>query len=107
IKVPELQLLWDVETRWDSVYFMINHLREMHPAVDFFLSSSDQPDVVKCKINTMEWFVLKDFEEILGVPHVVQQTMSSESLPKLGSTIPNFELFMTAWERLAKKTPRL
>lgn len=43
----------------------------------------------------------------LQVPHRVQQWMSSESMPRLGSAVPCFELFMTAWESLAIKFPRL
>ena len=31
IKVPEYQLLRDVKTRWDSVYYMINRLRILRP----------------------------------------------------------------------------
>jgi hypothetical protein len=31
IQVKPLQLLRDVSTRWDSVYYMINRLREMRP----------------------------------------------------------------------------
>jgi hypothetical protein len=30
-KVPELQLLRDVKTRWDSVYLMLRRLRELRP----------------------------------------------------------------------------
>ena len=35
IQVKPLQLLRDVSTRWDSVYYMINRLREMQP-VSYF-----------------------------------------------------------------------
>jgi hypothetical protein len=31
--------------------------------------------------------------------------MSGESLPSVCYAVPCFELFMTAWEKLAKKTP--
>ena len=31
VLLKELQLLQDVRTRWDSVYFMLNRLREMRP----------------------------------------------------------------------------
>jgi hypothetical protein len=30
-QVPELELLRDVRTRWDSTYMMINHLCALHP----------------------------------------------------------------------------
>jgi hypothetical protein len=33
--------------------------------------------------------------------------MSSEATPILAGAIPSFELFMTAWERLAEMHPRL
>ncbi|KAG1792587.1 uncharacterized protein HD556DRAFT_1444272 [Suillus plorans] len=54
-----------------------------------------------------EWQVLEDFEKILDVPYRVQQQMSSESMPRLGSAVPCFELFTTAWESLAIRVPRL
>jgi hypothetical protein len=37
IVVPELQLLRDVKTRWDSIFFMISRLRIMRPVSDFNL----------------------------------------------------------------------
>jgi hypothetical protein len=37
IVVPELQLLRDVKTRWDSIYFMIRRLRLLRPVCDIYL----------------------------------------------------------------------
>ena len=31
VEVPDVALLWDIDTRWDSVYLMICHLRVLHP----------------------------------------------------------------------------
>ena len=36
VKVPPRQLLHDVKTRWDSVYFMIRRLREMQLVSQYF-----------------------------------------------------------------------
>ena len=36
IKIKLLQLLWDVHTRWDSIYLMLNRLRKMHPVSLYF-----------------------------------------------------------------------
>lgn len=38
VKVPELELLKDVKTRWDSVYMMLERLRQLRP-VHFFRKS--------------------------------------------------------------------
>ncbi|KAG2130808.1 uncharacterized protein EDB93DRAFT_1094642 [Suillus bovinus] len=105
VTVPEVELLCDVCMRWDSTYFMINRLRAMRPAIDFFLSMPNQQDISGHKMTNSEWQVLKDLEKILDVPHRVQQRMSSKSMPQLGSAVPCFELFMTAWESLATKFP--
>src|SRR5882757_3151099 len=36
VQVQHLQLLRDVKTRWDSVYYMIRRLRLMRPVCDFY-----------------------------------------------------------------------
>ena len=36
IIVPDLQLLRDVKTRWDSIFFMISRLRVMRPVCGYF-----------------------------------------------------------------------
>lgn len=59
------------------------------------------------RLSDVEWAVLQDFEAILNVPHQVQQTMSKEANPVLSGSIPAFEMFMTTWERLGEKHPRL
>jgi hypothetical protein len=41
------------------------------------------------------------------VPHMVQQIMSSESMPVLSGAVPSFEIFMTRWEKLRTAYPRL
>ncbi|KAF8833496.1 hypothetical protein BDN67DRAFT_916852, partial [Paxillus ammoniavirescens] len=64
-------------------------------------------DPITMDHDIMWWLVLEDFEHILQVPHKVQQCMSSESLPRLGSAVPCFELFMSAWEMLGATHPHV
>ncbi|KAG6372907.1 hypothetical protein JVT61DRAFT_6914 [Boletus reticuloceps] len=58
-------------------------------------------------MDDASWGVIYDGKEILEIPHHIQQTMSHESLPRLGKSVPTFEFFMKAWEILQTKTPRL
>jgi hypothetical protein len=107
ITVPLLQLLRDVKTRWDSIYYMINRLRILRSAIDSFLSSPVNKDLQTLRLTDVEWNTLQDIEAILAVPHAAQQTMSKEATPVLSGSIPAFEMFMSSWEQLADKIPRL
>jgi hypothetical protein len=40
VKVPELTLLRDVDTRWDSVYYMITRARTLRPVRSWFSDTS-------------------------------------------------------------------
>ncbi|KAI6029104.1 hypothetical protein PISMIDRAFT_122615 [Pisolithus microcarpus 441] len=120
MQVPELELLWDVKTCWDSSCIMINHLHALHPALDYFLALPNQKELEGYALSPSQWLVLEDFKCILQVspavisqsnvanrraqqvPLRVQQRMSSESLPHLGSAVPCFELLMSAWETLGE-----
>ena len=41
------------------------------------------------------------------VPHQVQHKLAGDKLPVLAYAMPAFELFMSNWEKLATKQPRL
>ncbi|KIK14997.1 hypothetical protein PISMIDRAFT_72855, partial [Pisolithus microcarpus 441] len=58
-------------------------------------------------IRAIQWSVLQDYENILKVPHKVQQRMSAEARPTLSCAVPSFELFMTAWEKMQQENRRL
>ncbi|KAJ8579537.1 hypothetical protein M405DRAFT_712174, partial [Rhizopogon salebrosus TDB-379] len=97
VQLEQLQLLRDVRTRWDSVYYMLRRLRELRPVVDIFLGHPPNEELAMHKLTSMEW----------SVPHKVQQMMSGESTPILSGVIPLFELFMSSWEKLARDHLRL
>ncbi|KAI6123270.1 hypothetical protein EDD16DRAFT_1421010, partial [Pisolithus croceorrhizus] len=107
VQVPELELLWDVRTHWDSSCIMINPLHTLWLALDYFLALPNQKELEGYALSPSQWLVLEDFEHILQVPLRVQQRMSSESLPRLGSTVPCFELLMSAWETLGETNAHL
>ncbi|KIL55152.1 hypothetical protein M378DRAFT_91340 [Amanita muscaria Koide BX008] len=91
ITLKPLQLLRDVRTRWDS-------------AVEHFLMNPLNKDIAHLRMTDEEWNQLEDFG---AIPHVVQHGLCAEKLPTLASSLPNFEMFMTAWETLGAKHPPL
>ncbi|KAN0120540.1 Ribonuclease H-like domain containing protein [Russula decolorans] len=102
IELPDLELLRDVKTRWDSVYCMIERLLVLRPAIDFF--SMKVHGLTEYKLTDLDWELL---DALYAVPHMVQQIMSAESMPVLSGAVPSFEIFMTRWEKLRSKFPEL
>ncbi|KIM73907.1 hypothetical protein PILCRDRAFT_80649, partial [Piloderma croceum F 1598] len=107
VELPLVQLLRDIITRWDTVYYMVRRLHEMHPAIEHFLAMPVNRDLAKHRMTDMEWSVLLDVQVVLEIPHAVQQTMLSDTNLVLTGSISAFEIFMTSWERLAERHPRL
>jgi hypothetical protein len=52
VNVPQLQLLKDVKTRWDSVYLMLNRLLALRP-VSYFTYRPDNTD--HCFMQAIDW----------------------------------------------------
>ena len=67
VQLPEAQLLRDVKTRWDSIYYMLNRLLALRLAIDCFLSLPAQRDIAKFKMTDSEWLVLEEYARILDV----------------------------------------
>lgn len=67
VQLPEAQLLRDVKTRWDSIFYMLNRLLALPLAIECFLSLPAQKDLAKFKMIDAEWFVLQDYAKILEV----------------------------------------
>lgn len=84
ISLPVLELLRDVRTRWDSVYYMMRRLRELRPvchlytlrflylthtfqAIDYHLASPLNKDLANFRLSEKEWGVLQDFEAVMEV----------------------------------------
>ena len=67
VQLPEAQLLRDVKTRWDSIFYMLNHLLALHLAIECFLSLPAQKDLANFKMINMEWFILLEYAKILEV----------------------------------------
>ncbi|KAF9222874.1 hypothetical protein BS17DRAFT_652152, partial [Gyrodon lividus] len=93
IRLPEVQLLHNVKTRWDSTYYMINHLRALQQVVSYFLDAPHNTDISDHKMLPLGWEVLQDMEVVLEIPSHAQQSMCGESVPLLGGAFPSHEMF--------------
>ena len=88
MRISPLQLLWDVPSRWDSVYYMICCFWYLHlvsgrvnltfcmtyvyqQAVDNLLVQLHLPELAKYRLAKKEWEVLQDFEVILSIIIVI------------------------------------
>ncbi|KAI6016724.1 hypothetical protein EDC04DRAFT_2608359 [Pisolithus marmoratus] len=65
MQINVLQLVHDITTCWDSVYYMICHLCYLHQPIDTFFECPNNKDLKKYKLSEMQWKVLQDFELIL------------------------------------------
>ncbi|KIK72845.1 hypothetical protein PAXRUDRAFT_29288, partial [Paxillus rubicundulus Ve08.2h10] len=106
-KIDVLQLIQDVKTRWDSVYYMICRLRRLQQPIDAFLECLNNKNLKKYKLSQMEWTVPQDFQAILEVPHSAIQALSSESLPTVCNYLHTFEKFYVDWKRMGENPDNL
>jgi hypothetical protein len=92
VVLPVNELLRDVRTRWDSVYFMIRRFEELHQArlcflfksslltqfklkaINAFLSLDENSDLKKYRVTPQELKVLKDCMIILSVRFILNLT---------------------------------
>ncbi|KAI5996803.1 hypothetical protein EDC04DRAFT_2511595, partial [Pisolithus marmoratus] len=102
VRIDVLQLLHDVKTRWDSIYYMIHHLCYLCQLIDSFLDRPNNKDMKKYRLSPMQWNVLWDFELILEILHQAICALSSECLPTLCKYLIPFEKFYDTWIRLGQ-----
>ncbi|KAF7974202.1 hypothetical protein HWV62_13164 [Athelia sp. TMB] len=86
IKLDQLQLLRDVDTRWSSIYLMIDRVLNMMPAINIFLNKTKHHTFAGCGLLPMDKEVLQDICEFIEVPHAVQEVLSGEGTLTLQSS---------------------
>ncbi|KAF8833832.1 hypothetical protein BDN67DRAFT_858484, partial [Paxillus ammoniavirescens] len=101
IRLPKVQLLHDVKTHWDSIYYMINCLHALRQVVSYFLDAPHNTDIGDHKMLPLGWEVLQDMEVVLEVPSHAQRSMCGESIPLLSRAFPSYEMFLAQWTSLS------
>ncbi|KIK92381.1 hypothetical protein PAXRUDRAFT_90218, partial [Paxillus rubicundulus Ve08.2h10] len=73
IQLPLIELLHNVKTCWDLIYFMINpNLVTSQNALNCFFLSATHKDIADFKLNSLDWQVIQDMEVVLEVSESYQ-----------------------------------
>jgi hypothetical protein len=118
-----LQLLRDVDTRWSSIYLMIDRYIYLHPVSIQFkflvpvlrLTNSTQAvnswilqaGLQKYLLNKDEITILKEIKEFLHHFHEFQELLSVELTPAIYQVFPTFYVLISNLEKAQKRQPVL
>ncbi|KAH9930790.1 hypothetical protein B0H21DRAFT_677483, partial [Amylocystis lapponica] len=91
IELPELELLRDVDTRWSSIFLMVDRVLFMSLAIARFLNDLKHDDLHCHALNQKQMQVLDEIHQFLQLPHVVQELLSAEMTPTLSQALPAYE----------------
>ncbi|CAG7851001.1 SubName: Full=Uncharacterized protein {ECO:0000313/EMBL:CCA75502.1} [Serendipita indica DSM 11827] len=101
------ELIRDVETRWSSLYLMIERYLELHTAIDSWLECTDQRDLQIYRLDAREVEVLQHIKSLLEYFHSFQQLLSAERTPSIHLVIPAFEPLITDLTEVLAQGPLL
>ncbi|KAJ6506004.1 hypothetical protein DFH09DRAFT_943442, partial [Mycena vulgaris] len=100
-------LLKDVDTRWSSIFLMVDRLLELYQAIDALLNLDKYSDLSYMLLSDLELQVLRDVRQFLQVPHVVQELVSAEKTPTLCIVLPLYERLILMLRDLERQLPKL
>ncbi|KAG2365911.1 hypothetical protein BDR07DRAFT_1275833 [Suillus spraguei] len=103
--LPAVQLLCDCITRWSSTFRMIDRVLILNPvctqnAMQSFLLETQNADISDLSMDAKDIDVLHDIHQIIEVPHVAQELLSSEWTPTLSMALPAYEVLSSQWTQL-------
>ncbi|TFY74482.1 hypothetical protein EWM64_g9529 [Hericium alpestre] len=70
---------------------MIDHVLELYPAIAAFLAKDKQDTIRESALTSIDLAILDDIRQVLMIPHIVQQMLSTEKMPTLPNVIPAYE----------------
>ncbi|KAG2357023.1 hypothetical protein BDR07DRAFT_1453253 [Suillus spraguei] len=98
--LPVVQLLRDCITRWSSTFNMVDRVLTLNPAIQSFLLETQNADISDLSMDTKDIDVLRDIHQVIEVPHVAQELLSSERAPTLSMALPAYEVLKGQWTQL-------
>ncbi|KAI0363254.1 hypothetical protein BV20DRAFT_958674 [Pilatotrama ljubarskyi] len=97
------QLLRDVDTRWSSIFLMIDRLLSLYPAVQLLMQKHDPGALLSDK--TLD--VLADIREFLAIPHSVQELLSAENTPTASLVLRAYTELIDILKEAQSALPRI
>jgi hypothetical protein len=121
--LPAVQLLRDCPTRWSSTFKMADRVLMLNPvstqvltwpmsrfdyhaanswskAIQSFLLETQNTDIADLSMDMKDTDVLRDIHQVIEVPHIAQELLSSERTPTLSMALPAYELLTGKWTQL-------
>lgn len=128
LPLPVLQLLRDCETRWSSTFLMLDRVLTLLPArtprawlsvrntcshgfqaIETFAlrpkqANTELPSLV---LDQAEACVVKHICEVVEIPHLAQELLSTDRTPTLAFSLPVYDRIITRWEAKQQEYPLL
>ncbi|EIN03294.1 hATC-domain-containing protein, partial [Punctularia strigosozonata HHB-11173 SS5] len=101
-RIPERQLTRDCETRWSSTSLMLERVLDANEALKcmFCVPKYQQAGLHTLLLNKDQYTVTCDIEDVLRIPHHVQELLSAEKTPTLPVALPAYEQVLLLWRAL-------
>ncbi|KAL0883411.1 hypothetical protein ABMA27_016796 [Loxostege sticticalis] len=99
MELPELKVIQDIVTRWNSQYYMMSRLLELKvPLSAAIVAISNPPN----NLTNDEWIAVEDIVKLLKPAEQATAVVSGEKYPTLSSTIP---LIKSLKDSIRRKNP--
>lgn len=76
------------------------HANSLSKAIQSCLLKTQNADISDLSMDAKDTDVLHDIHQIIEVPHVVQELLSSERTPTLSMALPAYEVLNSQWTHL-------
>jgi len=79
LNLPHHKLITDCPTRWNSTYYMLQHLLEQKPAITVMCASTTAPRI---NLLASEWYMMKQLVQVLKPLEEATQELRAEQRVK-------------------------
>ncbi|KAE9396667.1 hypothetical protein BT96DRAFT_824422, partial [Gymnopus androsaceus JB14] len=99
-----------VDTHWSSTFLMIKRALLLRPAISQFLTADNYRHLMtqaNARLAPVDWKILEDIKDVLEVPHLFQQHLSSKKTPILCWALLAFAAMIQLYNEKLDEHPHL